>query len=80
MNITTHIRLLIRFLLLTLGFALATYGLLIWQQINFDLSTMWPKADTFSIHPAYVLTLGLALIPPTLWEIFVLEMQKKEDT
>jgi len=48
-------------------------GLLAWQQINFNLASIWPIADTFSVHPTYAIVLGLALIPPTLWEIFILE-------
>jgi len=67
-------RFLIRFLLLTLGFALTTMGLLAWQQVNFNLSDVWPISDEFKTHPVYAMVLGLALIPPTLWEIFVLEM------
>ena len=66
-------RFIIRFLLLTLGFALTTLGLLAWQQINFDLNSIWPISNTFEVHPVYAIVLGLALIPPTLWEIFVLE-------
>jgi hypothetical protein len=68
-----HIRFLIRYLLLAAGFALTTLGLLAWQQLNFDLSAIWPMADEFKSHPVYAMVLGLALIPPTLWEIFVLE-------
>ena len=68
-----YFRYLIRFMLLTVGFALTTVGLLAWQQLNFDLSTIWPLADEFAAHPVYAMVLGLALIPPTLWEIFVLE-------
>ncbi len=67
------IRFLIRFFLLTLAFALTTLGILAWQQMNFDLNTLWPIAAEFSAHPVYAMVLGLALIPPTLWEIFVLE-------
>jgi hypothetical protein len=66
-------RFIIRFLMLTLGFALTTLGLLGWQQSNFDLASIWPISDEFRAHPVYAMVLGLALIPPTLWEIFVLE-------
>ena len=72
----TQIRYLARFTLLTLGFALTTFGILTWQQIDFDLSDMWPVADTFDTHPVYVMVLGMALIPPTLWEVFVLESDR----
>ena len=68
-----YFRFLIRFLLLAAGFALTTAGLLGWQQINFDLANVWPKARQLSAHPVYLLIFGLALIPPTLWEIFLLE-------
>jgi len=30
-------------------------------------------ARQLSAHPVYLLIFGLALIPPTLWEIFLLE-------
>ena len=57
-----------------LGFALTTAGVLAWQQIDFKLDTMWPiGGEELSAHPVYVIVLGMALIPPTLWEIFVLE-------
>ncbi|NKB97675.1 MAG: hypothetical protein GKR90_04120 [Pseudomonadales bacterium] len=73
-----RIRYLIRFGLLTLGFALTTSGILAWQQINFDLDTLWPVAREFTAHPVYVIVFGMALIPPTLWEIFVLENRRNE--
>ena len=63
----------VRFMLLTCGFALSTLGILRWQSIRFDLNSLWPIADEFAFHPVYLLVLGLALIPPTLWEIFILE-------
>ena len=66
-------RYLIRFLLLTIGFALTTAGLLSWQTIGFSLNGIWPFAGDMEAHPVHVLVLGLALIPPTVWEIFVLE-------
>lgn len=73
------LRFLIRLLLLMLGFALTTYGMLVWQQMNFDLNTLWPIAAEFSSHPVYAMVLGLALIPPTLWEIFVLETKSQRE-
>ncbi len=66
-------RFLLRLCLLTIGFALTTAGLLAWQQLNFNLSQIWPLAEEFTTHPVYAMVIGLALIPPTLWEIFVLE-------
>lgn len=72
-------RYFIRFTLLMTGFALTAAGLLAWQDINFDLDGMWPLADEFSPHPVHVMALGMALIPPTLWEIFVLENDRNQN-
>ncbi len=74
-----RLRYLIRFSLLAAGFALTTSGLLAWQQIDFQMSSMWPMAEEFSLHPVYAIVFGMALIPPTLWEIFVLESQAQRD-
>ncbi|MEQ8689649.1 MAG: hypothetical protein RIC89_02275 [Pseudomonadales bacterium] len=69
-------RYLIRFLLLTVGFALTTFGILAWQKIGFDLRGVWPDSTAgLQSHPIYILILGMALIPPTLWEIFLLEQR-----
>ena len=59
----------IRHLLLTLGFALLTLGILAWQTINFDLSGLWSITVNGSIHPIVPTALGLGIIPSTLWEI-----------
>lgn len=68
-----RIRFLTRFILLLLGFALTTLGVLRWQSIGFSLDALWPIAEEMAPHPVHALVLGLALIPPTLWEIFLLE-------
>ena len=77
-----RIRYLIRFALLTLGFGLTTFGVLAWQQIDFELDTMWPfggqEGEGIDAHPVFVIVLGMALIPPTLWEIFVLENSRDQ--
>lgn len=75
-----RLRYLIRFILLAVGFALTTGGLLAWQQVEFEMQQVWPMADELTAHPIYVIVLGMALIPPTLWEIFVLENQTNRDT
>ncbi len=61
----------VRFLLLTAGFALTTSGLMLWQADAFSFSGIWAFAD--GIHPIYFLIIGIAMIPPALWEIFLLE-------
>ncbi|MGI9326597.1 MAG: hypothetical protein ACR2PZ_15365 [Pseudomonadales bacterium] len=67
---------LLRFFLLTIGFALTTMGLMTWQARGFSFAGIWPLEGPFSAHPLHLLILGIAMIPPTLWEIFVLENRK----
>ncbi len=66
-------RLLLRCVLLTVAFALTTFALARWQSIGFRWSEIWPLAREFSLHPVHVLILGIAMIPPALWEIFLLD-------
>ena len=58
-------------LFLITGFALVTYGLLGWQADGFSLSRVWPVGGEFAAHPVHALILGLALIPPSIWEMFL---------
>lgn len=62
---------LLRFLLLTAGFALTTAGLAAWHDQGFRVSGLWPPGN--GLHPVYLVIVGLAMIPPALWEIFLLE-------
>lgn len=66
-------RYLLRFLLLTAGFALTTAGLMDWHARQFTFSGIWPGEHGFGVHPLHLLIVGLAMIPPALWEIFLLE-------
>jgi hypothetical protein len=61
-----------RFLLLMTGFALTTAGLMMWRSLDFSFEQVW----MFRLHPLHILVLGLAMIPPALWEIFILENQQ----
>ena len=72
-SVAMRTRYLIRFGLLAFGFALTTAGILSWQEMGFNLDRLWPIAGELNAHPVYVIVLGMALIPPTIWEIFVLE-------
>jgi hypothetical protein len=74
-----RLRLFIRLMLLTFGFGLTTAGLLAWQDVGFSLERIWPFTGGLHYHPVHVLVLGMALIPPTLWEIFVLESRRHGD-
>jgi hypothetical protein len=67
------LRYLLRFALLTIGFALTTLGLMTWQARGLSFDGLWPMDGPFAVHPLHLLVLGLAMIPPTLWEIFLLE-------
>jgi hypothetical protein len=68
-------RYLLRFLLLTLGFALTTAGLMHWHALDFSFRGVWLLDNDFRLHPLHLLIIGLAMIPPALWEIFLLEHQ-----
>ena len=65
------------FLLLTAGSALTTGGLLLWRDQSFGFSELWTLAD--GLHPLFVLIVGIAMIPPALWEIFLLESPPRDD-
>ena len=62
----------LRFVLLAIGFALTSAGLLAWEANAFSFAGLWGVDGTFRVHPLHLLVLGIALIPPTLWEIFLL--------
>ena len=64
---------LLRFVLLSMGFALTTAGLMLWHADGFSFQGIWFVDNAYQLHPLHVLILGLAMIPPSLWEIFVLE-------
>lgn len=71
------LRYLLRFALLTIGFALTTLGLMTWQARGLSFDGLWPLDGPLSVHPVHLLVLGLAMIPPTLWEIFLLEQSQE---
>ncbi len=66
---------LTRFLLLLIGFALTTAGLMMWRAIGFSFEGIWLVDNGYRPHALHLLILGLAMIPPSLWEIFVLESE-----
>lgn len=72
-------RYFLRFLLLTAGFALTTAGLMGWHARDFTFAGVWLTDGAFELHPLHLLILGLAMIPPALWEIFLLEHQSDHD-
>lgn len=64
------------FLLLAAGFGLTTAGLMLWHDRGFAFAGMWRFDD--GLHPLYLLIVGIAMIPPALGEIFLLE-QRQDD-
>jgi len=67
---------LIRYLLLMTGFALTTYGLMEWQQDGFSFQGIWFVEGVFNLHPLHFVVVGIAMIPPALWEVFVLDIKR----
>ena len=58
------------YLLLTLSFALITYGVLAWHQIDFSLTAL-THVGTRDFHPVLVMAIGLGLLTPTITEFIV---------
>lgn len=69
----------LRFLLLTLGFALTTAGLMFWHAQGFRFEGVWLADGEVRLHALHLLIVGLAMIPPALWEIFLLEHQREHE-
>jgi len=72
-------RYLSRFLLLTAGFALIAAGLMMWRATGFSFESVWFFDNGYRPHALHLLILGLALVPPALWEIFLLEHQQQNN-
>jgi hypothetical protein len=66
-------RYLLRCALLTGAFALTSFGLLQWQAQGFAIDGIWEFTTPARLHPVYLLVFGVAMIPLSLWEIFLLE-------
>ena len=70
---------MIRFVLLTTGFALAAYGLIGWTHSNFDMAGVWLYDNDWEIHHLHLVICGVGLIPPAMWELFMLELQRHKE-
>jgi hypothetical protein len=71
-------RLLFRCALLAIGFAATTFGLIQWQALGFSFRGVMPFDAGFRLHPLHYLIVGIAMIPPSLWEIFLLEQERRQ--
>ena len=70
-----------RFVLLALGVGVTTLGLLYWQHRDFGFEGIWFHDENgFHLHPLHLVALGLAIVPPTIWEIFLLELVHRVDS
>jgi len=60
-------------MLLATGFCLFTFGLLEWQAEGFALRGLLPFTEHYRWQGLHYLMVGLAMIPPSLFEIYALE-------
>lgn len=67
------LRYVVSYILLTLGMACLTYGLIAWADTRFDMHGFWLYNADWRLHPVHVLIVGIGLVPPAIWEIFALE-------
>ena len=71
---------LLRFVLLCVAAALTSFGLAYWQHTGFSMEGFWFVDNDYRPHPLHILALGLAMIPTTIWEIFLLDAKRAETT
>ena len=69
-------RYLLRFALLCVAAALTSFGLACWQHTGFSMEGFWFVDNDYRPHPLHFLALGLAMLPTTLWEIFLLDTRR----
>jgi hypothetical protein len=62
-----------------MGFALIAAGLMMWRAVGFSFDGIWFFDNDYRPHALHLLVLGLAMVPPALWEIFLLEHQQHHD-
>lgn len=70
------VRYFIRLALLCVAAALTSFGLAYWQHIGFSMDGFWFVDNDYRPHPLHILALGLAMIPTTIWEIFLLDSRR----
>jgi len=68
----------IRYLLLIAGFTLLTYGMINWSRSDFSMQGIWFSDATYYLHPLHFVIIGVAMIPPSMWEIFALQHTQKQ--
>lgn len=68
------IRLVVRLIVLAAASSAVAYGLLAWQHQGFTLVGVWLVDNGWRLHPVHFLMVGIGLIPPTMWDIFTMEI------
>ncbi|MXY56009.1 MAG: hypothetical protein F4Y41_06350 [Gammaproteobacteria bacterium] len=68
------VRLVIRLIVLAAASSAVAYGLLAWQHQGFTLVGVWLVDNDWRLHPVHFLVVGVGLIPPTMWDIFTMEV------
>ena len=69
-------RYLLRFTLLCAATGLTSFGLAYWQHTGFSMEGLWLVDNDYRPHAVHILALGLAMIPTTIWEIFLLDSRR----
>ncbi len=67
----------IRYLLLIAGFAFLTFGMINWSRDAFSMQGIWFFDGPNILHPLLFVIIGVAMIPPAMWEIFSLGLSRK---
>lgn len=70
------LRYLVRFMLLSLGVALVTYGAIAWHYEGLSLRGFLLYDNGWRPHPIHLIIVGLTLMPLSLWDIFVMEAMR----
>lgn len=62
---------------LTFGVALITFGAIDWHDQALTLRGLLLYDNGWRPHPIYLLTIGLSMVPLSMWQIFVLEIHRE---
>lgn len=68
-----------RLVLLTAGVACVTFGVAYWQHNDFTFQGLWFE-EGLALHPLHLVAIGIAIVPPAIWDVFVMEATRAERT
>lgn len=69
------VRLVPRLIALTVGCAMATYGVVDWHFRDLSMEGFWLVDNGWRPHPVHLLMLGLCAIPVALWQILAIDLE-----